>query len=367
MLLRARKSGFTLIELLVVIAIIAVLIALLLPAVQQAREAARRSQCKNNLKQIGLALHNYHDAYDRFPAAYVSIAWPSPGPAASQTGATTELTIWSWGSKILPYIDQAPLFNLVSPGTRTIDQNLVLGGANSTALTTPLSGFLCPSDTGPVLNDFNATYGGSNATQVAAFGTYDRRATSNGTDRIPLAKSNYVGVVDSGDSGTPAWNPGLYGAPTGTFSANEAKGIRHITDGTSNTLIVGERAFRYEGLNAGAGNALGFGMTSVGAPYAGSYARSALAVYGIPYWGINQSVTAAEHQTRGFSSTHVGGAHFLLGDGSVRFISDNIDHKPNSIGAAAALTPPDHSGPSFVDSTFEKLITISSGDIPGEF
>ncbi|RLS41723.1 MAG: DUF1559 domain-containing protein [Planctomycetota bacterium] len=361
MLLRTRKSGFTLIELLVVIAIIAVLIALLLPAVQQAREAARRSQCKNNLKQLGLALHNYHDTYNKFPSGFVSMAWPST------TSATTELSCWSWGAMILPYIDQAPMYNLVQPGTISLAANLAAGGAQATALTTPLPGFMCPSDTGPNLNDFNASYAVTAAEQSAAgFGTYDRRATSDGTNRIAIAKSNYVGVADSGDSGTPAWNPATYGPPLGLFSANSGNGIRNMTDGTSNTLIVGERAFKFEGLTAGAGNALGFGMTSTGA-YAGLYARSALAIYGIPYWGINQSVNNEEHQTRGFSSTHVGGTHFVMGDGAVRFISDNIDHKPNSIGGAPATTGGGHGGSTYVDSTFEYLLTIANGEVVGEF
>ncbi len=363
MLLRTRKSGFTLIELLVVIAIIAVLIALLLPAVQQAREAARRSQCKNNLKQLGLALHNYHDTYNKFPSGFISNAWPS----VAGTGATTELSCWSWGAMILPYIDQAPMYNLIQPGTISLAANLAAGGAQATALTTPLPGFMCPSDTGPSMNDFGRSYANAAvANQQNDFGTYDRRATSDGVNRIAIAKSNYVGVVDSADSGTPAWLPTAYGPPLGLFSANSGNGIRNMTDGTSNTLIVGERAFRFEGLAAGAGNALGFGITSDnGAAYIGSYSRSALAIYGIPYWGINQSVTNANHQTRGFSSTHVGGVHFLMGDGAVRFISDNIDHKPNSI--AASFGTGTHGGPTFVDSTLEYLLTIANGEVVGEF
>ena len=362
MVLRSRKSGFTLIELLVVIAIIAVLIALLLPAVQQAREAARRSQCKNNLKQLGLALHNYHDTYNKFPSGFVTNAWPSPASNA----VTTELSCWSWGAMILPYIDQAPMYNLIQPGTISLAANLAAGGAQATALTTPLPGFMCPSDTGPSLNDFSRSYANASiANQQNDFGTYDRRATSNGTDRIAIAKSNYVGVADSGDSGTPAWLPTLYGPPLGLFSANSGNGIRNMTDGTSNTLIVGERAFRYEGLTAGAGNALGFGMTSDNGSFVGAYSRSALSIYGIPYWGNNQSVTNANHQTRGFSSTHVGGVHFLMGDGAVRFISDNIDHKPNSIGTATAATG--HGGSTWVDSTFEYLLTIANGEVVGEF
>jgi prepilin-type N-terminal cleavage/methylation domain-containing protein len=306
MKLRPRdRLGFTLIELLVVIAIIAVLIALLLPAVQQAREAARRTQCKNNLKQLGLAWHNYHDNYNKFPPGWVTNAWPSA------TALTTEKGIWSWGVFILPYLDQGTLYNLVQPGTLSLDANLAAGGSQRQALTTPLAGFQCPSDTGPGLNDFSRAYVSS---QPAAYqndiGTYDRRATSDGTDRIAIAKSNYVGVSDSNDSGTPAWYvlPNGYGPGLGIIGANTNKGIRDVIDGTSNTLIVGERAFQLNGVYIGAGNALGFGMTSDnGASYISKYARSALAIHGIPYYGINQTsaATAPSHQTRSFSSVAV--------------------------------------------------------------
>jgi prepilin-type N-terminal cleavage/methylation domain-containing protein len=139
---RIQKRGFTLIELLVVIAIIAILIALLLPAVQQAREAARRSQCRNNLKQVGLAIHNYHDAFNTIPPAWISTQFQV---------AAGDVSHWSWGTFLLPYIDQAPLYSLLQPGTRRLDQNLALGGATAAALTTPLTVFRCPSDTGPSL------------------------------------------------------------------------------------------------------------------------------------------------------------------------------------------------------------------------
>jgi prepilin-type N-terminal cleavage/methylation domain-containing protein len=351
------RRGFTLIELLVVIAIIAVLIALLLPAVQQAREAARRTQCKNSLKQLGLAMHNYHDVFDAFPPGWVSQSY--------QVSATPELTIWSWGAFVLPYIDQAPLYNTVQPGLVSIDRNLALGGANAQALTTPLSVFRCASDTGPALNDFDGAYG-ANPAQATDFGTYNRKVT-NGTATVNIATSNYVMVADVGDSITPSVIEATYGPPLGMGWNDSRVKIRDMTDGTSNTLMIGERAFRFEGLNVGAGNALGFAPATAGAPYTNQQCRSCLAAVGIPYWGLNQSVVNANHQSRGFSSVHVGGVHFLLGDGSVRFLSDNIDHKPNSIGTPPATTGGGHAGPTYIDSTFERLCARNDGQVVGEF
>lgn len=347
-----RRRGFTLIELLVVIAIIAILIALLLPAVQQAREAARRTQCKNNLKQMGLALHNYHDVFGVLPPGWVSQYYQAN---------TGEPTIWSWGTFLLPYIDQAPLYNTVQPGTYRIDQNLAAGGARAQALTSPLTAFRCASDTGPSLNNFSGAMaaGGASATDLD---TYNRNVT-NGTANVAIATSNFVMVTDAGDSITPATIEATYGPPLGVAWNDSKVGLKDITDGTSNTLLVGERAYSIKGLPIGAANALGFSpATSVGA-YNGQQCRSCLAAVGISYWGINQTVINAGHQSRGFSSNHVGGAHFVLGDGSVRFISENIDFKPNSIGGAA----PSHAGPLYVNSVFEYLIGRNDGNVIGEF
>jgi prepilin-type N-terminal cleavage/methylation domain-containing protein len=354
---RTKSRGFTLIELLVVIAIIAILIALLLPAVQQAREAARRTQCKNNLKQLGLAIHNYHDTFNVLPPGWVSTTF--------QVSAG-DPTHWSWGAYLLPALDQAPLYNLVTPGSRRIDQNLALGGANAAGLTTGLPAFSCPSDTGPVLNNFNSAMG-ANAAQQTDFGTYTRYVTNGTVNTIAIAKSNYVMSSDTGDSNTPAIIYATYGPPLGVGWGDSRVEFRDITDGMSNTIFLGERAWALKGLTIGAGNALGFSPATSTGSYLNQQCRSCLAVIGIPYWGINQTVTNANHQTRGYSSNHVGGAHFLMGDGAVRFISENVDHKPNSIGPAAALTPPDHSGTAFIDSTFERLLGRNDGQVIGDF
>ncbi len=342
-------------QLLVVIAIIAILIALLLPAVQQAREAARRTQCKNNIKQLGLAFHNYHDVFNTFP----------PGWVSQYVAATTgEPTIWSWGAYLLPYLDQAPLYNSLQPGTWRIDQHLSGASGNAAAaqgLRTPLPAFRCASDTGPGLNDWGlASYGGDD--------TYNRNL-SDGTNRLSGATSNYVYNADTGDSNTPSMVAAisLYGPPLGIGYQNSRNGIRDITDGTSNTILIGERAWQIKTLSIGAGNALGFAPASSSGSYLNQQCRACLAVIGLPYWGINQTVVNPTHQSRGYSSPHVGGVHFLLADGAVRFISENIDHKPNSIGTPPATTGGGHGGPLYIDSTFEYLLGRNDGNVVGEF
>ena len=216
----ARSRGFTLIELLVVIAIIAVLIALLLPAVQQAREAARRSTCKNNLKQLGLGLHNYHETYNAFPPGYIDLR--GAGTVADNHGH------WAWSAFLLPQIDQSALFN-----------NLNVGGVRpTTAITTNriemqsrLPGFRCPSDTGKGLHD---------AALDPGYAIVDTAAANTG-----LSMTNYV-VVNGHASvrQRPATNPvdGTTGA-SGAFYRDSFVGFRDLTDGSSNTVLIGERAW----------------------------------------------------------------------------------------------------------------------------
>jgi len=328
-----RRVGFTLIELLVVIAIIAILIALLLPAVQQAREAARRTQCKNNLKQLGLALHNYHDVSNMFPPGYVL------------QGTAGSFGNWGWATYLLPYIEQGPLYNKLNPGNNTMANCLAdtTAGGGRQALTTPLTAFRCPSDTAPALNHGPPGAAGE-AEDGYMFGT------------VSLATSNYIGSNASrslrNDSGSPGTN-GSIGYANGIFYRNSNIGIRDIIDGTSNTIVLGERAWQVDGTRVYAG--VVFGIRSA-AHAVDENDRGLMMIAGCGLIQINSIVnttagTYAEHR-RHFSSTHTGGAHFALGDGAVRFISENVDHDVAN---------------NRIDSTMERLIAREDGQPVGEF
>ena len=287
---RSARTGFTLIELLVVIAIIAILIALLLPAVQQAREAARRMSCKNNLKQIGVAMHNFHDTYQELPAGY---GFNDIANAANWTKA------WGWGARILPFIEQENLYNLLGVGTREFDQ--ALPGNNSSswpadmvaAIRTPIAIYRCPSDITP--GDINTSVDFCH---------------SGGPDSTKPAVSNYVGVYAYQYSN---WNAaGGISEKHGAIGAQEGTGFAEITDGTSNTFLVGERGWDHQ-----AAYWVGVGNTN------SEDAWSSPKVVGRSFlMKLNQPLTGRYYSA--FSSYHPGGANFLLVDGSVRFISETI-------------------------------------------
>lgn len=344
-----RQRGFTLIELLVVIAIIAILIALLLPAVQQAREAARRTQCKNNLKQIGLAFHNYHDIFNTFPPGYITLA--ANGNTTSEVGA------YAWGSFILPQLEQNNAFQSLGVGNVLLQVNAA-NAATLAILQTPQPAFRCPTDIGPPTNNFVNTLAPAN---------WYNMNISNGTGPVPIATSNYVMVSGTGVSTTPAANPtdrttpGTSAVPPlGVGFRNSKINFRDITDGTSNTILVGERAWKYGQVNVGAATVFGFSASINDQSPSANVKAAALACIGQGYNGINWSANNLVHQTRGFSSGHTGGAQFVLCDGAVRFISENIDYKTTDNASLTDMAQ-------HASSTFARLLVRQDGQVIGEF
>jgi prepilin-type N-terminal cleavage/methylation domain-containing protein len=318
-----RRRGFTLIELLVVIAIIAVLIALLLPAVQQAREAARRSQCKNNLKQLGLALHNYHDTARVFP---VGIMRSNSG--SIQTNAV------GWSGMLLPYLDQAPLYNLIDwssfgpnfTGTTLGANQWADGGVLASAVSTTLPVMRCPSSGDPtkVNHDGIATRVPSNYIGVQT-GAIGNPGTTWGAEH----KSH---MDDSMTLNDFAGNGGGHYRMHGVLLPVFVTSIADITDGTSNTAMAGEALNKWLAPNGtpqmvehhyiGSGNANDnnhYHLGSLGAVINwATKTDGAGNAWGSGFDGSDLRIA--------FSSQHTGGAHFVFADGAVKFISNNVDH-----------------------------------------
>ena len=290
--MRSRKA-FTLIELLVVIAIIAVLIALLLPAVQQAREAARRSQCKNNMKQMGLALHNYHETCNRFP---IGTAGPS--------------FITNWRGQLLPYLDQAAIYNLANP--------FQPGTAGYTAMRgLVLQVYKCPSSPlSPSANVTSPVNNNPNGLQLMDY------VGVMGATPDPVGRTTVCGAAGSASYGTYCNN--------GLLSYNDSFSMRDITDGSSNTMIISEQSGSVSGLDYRSNyyggwsgtNIPGNSLTMTG----GNWGSGTTAVR---YVNNSKTVSTGSNATYGantiINSYHVGGVHVLMGDGAVRFISDNIN------------------------------------------
>jgi len=311
-----RRRAFTLIELLVVIAIIAVLIALLLPAVQSAREAARRAQCVNNLKQMGLALHNYESAHGSFPIGL--IRYTRPSCSSSDTNSNKRHTLFAF---ILPFMEQSTVYNGI---------NFDFGASfsvNVTSQETKIAAYICPSD-----------------------------LPSTGPINPPGGPLDYIGVNQSSYSGV-AGNIELfryrYGAGTNENNCRHIEGdgafvvswnykISSIVDGTSNTLFVGETS-RFVGQPASWLNPWNYGewfeligqkgggSVTMGIAYTAARPNSFLVDADVApiidpdplTW--YRKATAQAYGNFGFRSMHPGGVNFVMGDGSVKFIKSTIN------------------------------------------
>ena len=276
------RTAFTLIELLVVIAIIGILVGLLLPAVQKVREAAARIKCTNNLHQMGLALHSYHDANNGLPAGYTASGSYFDGASDTSPG-------WGWAALLLPYMEQGNL-------ARSIDFTQPVGAAANAAVQTPLPILICPSDQAP----------------NTAFAVND----PFGQPVARLAPSSYAACVGGDESDVTA------ATGMGAFYRNSRTRFTDITDGLSETILIGEKAWsNAEGAWAGApANAtLARGPRN---PNPGSSSASLPApALVLSHSHLNNATTDTDGGLDDFSSNHAGGSNFLFADGSVHFIN----------------------------------------------
>lgn len=315
-----KRNGFTLIELLVVIAIIAILVSLLLPAVQQAREAARRSSCKNNLKQLGLAMHNYHDVYRVFPPGWIGANAAGPHTGLGSSDLTGFANGFAWGAMILPYIEESSLYD-------QLDFSLPLTApANTSSIGVRVATFQCLSDPKP---------------DTAA-------VTDSAGNSFTLGTSNYMGVFGIRDVDDCIIGVGVSATEQcraeGILYHNSKVAIRDITDGTTHTLMLGERTTFYPNLNTRTNPFYGFWMGLVPNSDEGAERFLCHTEHNPNYALAKDSAGMSLGDAGDFGSSHTGGAQFVLADGSVRFISENVD-----------------------SLTFQKLGQIADGQIVGEF
>jgi len=358
-----RRGGFTLIELLVVIAIIAVLISLLLPAVQSAREAARRAQCVNNLKQIGLAMHNYHTAIGAFPlGSSIAPQLNSPGIAQSIWSA------WSAQALMLGYLEQGPLYNACNFSWAVLDASNFSGSANvagasdcnQTVLFTNLTMFMCPSDPNVGQkqnnNSYAASYGATTSNLYNWTGPPSANMTmgesaADSTGLFTIGKSYGLQSITDGSSNTVAYAEALVGDGNGSeFAGNTTNPSRYrgnyvtgpVSDTSGKALlnastnptavfatldacnakfkttldsIQDDRGFRWSM------GTTGWSMfNTIQVPNDSKYANGGCRAGGVPGQFPNDGMSY------GASSAHPGGANVLFGDGSVKFVKSTISY-----------------------------------------
>ncbi len=299
----SRRNGFTLIELLVVIAIIAILIALLLPAVQQAREAARRTTCRNKMKQLGLALHNYHDVFNTFPSGGIALSMPRPGVCPCPDGPGNNGL--SWSVMILPYLEEANRYQLWDPNVATRSyQTWPLGDprvGNDSQWVLSNPHYQCPSDPGAGAGINNINYLG---------------VQGGGEEPIcrGSAQSNFNGLYNNG-----------------IMYLNSRTRIGDVTDGTTNVFLVGESKYAITPQGSRNASVIGWGSSTRidSSCHPGVLAAARLQINSIPGSGGSRmgwgNRDARDFSSSLFGSFHIGGCHMTMSDGSVHFFSENMD------------------------------------------
>ncbi len=331
-----KRVGFTLVELLVVIAIIGILVGLLLPAVQAAREAARRMQCSNNLKQLGLSTHNYHDAFKTFPPNHI---WPTQGAAPSNQEC------WGWPVLLMPFFEQGNLVNQLGVSQVSLMGYLSVPdptGQRLQLLSQDIPTLRCPSDSGTATNNRHRFDDGVGAKIGGVPKNWKTGITNYISNRG--TRNNWQASNDT----------------HGMFMENRAISIADCLDGTSNTTMIGERDTQYgrSGCWPGVRNPRGNGTRGIDVTTACH--RPPLNSPDPPNaWGSNRYGAGG-----GFSSLHTGGAQFVFGDGSVHFISENIDWKEDRVpGANVWDVSPDIR----VYGVYQKLGRRNDGFVLGQF
>ena len=322
-----NRSGFTLVELLVVIAIIGILIGMLLPAVQQVREAARRSQCQNQLRQMALAMHNYESALQRFPAGVLPKTVNDDG---SVTSANDQLgqNGYCWSALILPQLEQQAVYDQLSAasnGLKAPTSVLQSGGDTTIVSRQVLPIFVCPSCPMDPLNPLRASMldDGENDAKSNYVGVYGNFGIDDKSDLANIDNlseiSSSIGAANTPERQVVAEYPGI-------LFFNSRTEMSDIVDGTSNTFLIGERSGEIIGSSATGSD--DFAMRAA-AVWCGNHEAQWLnaclgSTSSEPDWTLNSASRGFFQQFVPFSSTHPGGANFARADGSVTFVSEEV-------------------------------------------